>query len=132
MRRVPSTNTRLEQLVHQALQTGGVPYSIDHQGLPGKPDIILPQHHTAIFVHGCFWHGHSRCLKGRTLPARNRSFWTAKQTYNRANHRRVTTALRRMGWKVWVAWECQITNPRRLARLLARRLPGSRTLTNPC
>ncbi len=119
MRGVPSDNTRLEKLVRSVLHAEGFRFSLRRKELPGKPDVVLPRHHTVIFTHGCFWHGHSGCTKGRARPARNRTFWEQKIRYNRAKDRRVGAELRRRGWKVLVVWECQTKDPKRLARLFS-------------
>ena len=111
MRSVPSMNTRLEQRVRSALRGLGLRPSTRHPILPGKPDIVMQRSRGVIFVHGCFWHGHGRCKKGRTLPKRNQAFWKQKICYNRARDRRVVAKLRRVGWKVVVVWECQTRSP---------------------
>jgi DNA mismatch endonuclease (patch repair protein) len=75
--------------------------------LPGRPDLVFPKYKTAVFVHGCFWHRHSRC-RFATNPATNVKFWTAKFSENMARDRRVQTQLRREGWRILVVWECDI------------------------
>lgn len=122
MRSVPSTNTRLEKLVRRVLHGAGFRFSLRRQDLPGKPDIVLPKHDAVIFAHGCFWHGHSGCPKGRAQPVHNRKFWMQKIRYNRAKDRRVAAELRRQGWRILVVWECQTKDPKRLAQLLSHRL----------
>lgn len=124
MRGVPSANTRLEKLVRRVLHAAGFRFSLRRQDLPGKPDVVLPRHGAVIFVHGCFWHGHADCEKGRVRPARNPRFWEQKVRYNQAKDRRVAAQLRRQGWKVLVVWECQTKDPKRLAGFLCRRLQG--------
>ena len=127
MRGVPSANTRLEKLVRRVLHAAGFRFSLRRQNLPGKPDIVLPRHDAVIFAHGCFWHGHPGCPKGRARPVRNRKFWEQKIRYNRAKDRRVAVELRQRGWKVLVVWECQTKDRERLARLLGRRLGNPAT-----
>lgn len=121
MRSVPSTNTRLEQRVRSALRDAGFQVAARPPNLPGKPDVVLVRPRGVIFVHGCFWHGHGRCEKGRTLPKQNRAFWKQKIVYNRARDRHVAVKLRQMGWKVAVVWECQTRNPANLASRLSKR-----------
>ena len=82
--------------------------------LPGTPDFVLLRHRLAIFVHGCFWHAHS-CRRGQSMPTTRRAFWRRKKDTNVARDRRATTALRRLGYRVLVVWECKLTNPHRLA-----------------
>lgn len=132
MRGVPSANTRIEKLVRSVLHSQGFRFSLARRGLPGKPDIVLRRYHAVVFVHGCFWHGHRACSKGVSLPARNRSFWAEKLLYNKAKDQRVATELRQQGWKVIIVWECQTTDPKRLGRLLARKLRGNGVNSSPC
>jgi DNA mismatch endonuclease (patch repair protein) len=74
--------------------------------LPGSPDLANRTRRWAIFVHGCFWHRHTGCIR-TTTPKRNRPFWTAKFEANCARDRRVRAALRRLGFRTLVIWECQ-------------------------
>lgn len=73
--------------------------------LPGKPDIAIHALKIAIFVHGCFWHGHG-CKRGTRVPKTNTEYWTAKIARNRARDRRNAATLRRAGWTVVTLWEC--------------------------
>jgi DNA mismatch endonuclease (patch repair protein) len=94
--------------------------------LPGKPDIVLPGRKTVVFVHGCFWHGHT-CKRGARVPKANRDYWVAKIARNRARDRKHRTALKRAGWNVITVWECEIGREARLAARLLRALsPRSR------
>jgi DNA mismatch endonuclease, patch repair protein len=85
--------------------------------LPGNPDIVLPRHKKILLVHGCFWHGHKRCLKGRP-PKSNLDFWIPKLAANRMRDRVVVAKLRRLGWKVLVIWQCQLRRPETLRATL--------------
>jgi DNA mismatch endonuclease, patch repair protein len=78
---------------------------------PGKPDFCFHRIKTAVFVHGCFWHGHG-CRVGRP-PKSNAGYWKAKISANRRRDRRVLSALGRMGWRTAVVWECQLDNVKR-------------------
>jgi DNA mismatch endonuclease (patch repair protein) len=75
--------------------------------LPGKPDIVLPKYHAAIFINGCFWHGHEGC-KYATLPATNREFWETKIKGNIAHDKIVREQLSSLGWNVITVWQCQL------------------------
>jgi len=75
--------------------------------LPGKPDIVLPRRRAVVFVHGCFWHGHS-CPKGKR-PQSNGDFWNTKIEKNRARDRRVARELKDRDWRVFTVWECQLS-----------------------
>jgi DNA mismatch endonuclease (patch repair protein) len=106
MRRVKSVNTSAELRVRSLLHRLGYRFRLHGAGLPGKPDIVLSRHKLVIFVHGCFWHQH-RCKRGHRMPAQNRGYWEAKLARNVARFRKQRRALRHMGWRVIVVWECQ-------------------------
>ena len=118
MARVRSKNTEPEIAVRRALHARGYRFRLHRKDLPGKPDIVLPKHGLAILVHGCFWHGCSRCDRGRRLPKSNAPFWTAKLTANKERDRRTIAALEASGWTVAIFWECEIRAPRGLDVLL--------------
>src|SRR5712671_1022956 len=84
-------------------------------------DIVLPKYKTAIFVHGCFWHRHSGC-KNCTTPTNRRGWWLAKLNGNAARDKLHHAALRKLGWRVIVIWECEAECDKG-ARNLARHLP---------
>lgn len=116
MSAVRNRNTAPELFVRSALHRQGFRFRIHGRDLPGRPDIILPVYRTAVFVHGCFWHGHD-CPRGKR-PASNSEFWCAKITKNILRDRAATAALQAAGWKVEVIWECRIDSD--LARLTKR------------
>ena len=120
MARVRGKNTRPEKLVRSALFGAGFRFRLHVRKLPGNPDLIFPRYRTAVFVHGCFWHGHD-CPRGRR-PQTNRDFWNEKLDRNIARDRANQAALRKMGWKVFVVWACQLdTGTGRVRRYLTRR-----------
>jgi DNA mismatch endonuclease (patch repair protein) len=89
--------------------------------LPGSPDFVVARPRTAIFVHGCFWHGHD-CARGARVPKTNAAYWTAKIARNKARDRRTARALRALGYRVLTAWECRLKRPSRVEKRLARLL----------
>ncbi len=121
-----SIRTRLtepERNLGVALKEAGIRFRRNVKGIPGTPDFYLPDHATAVFVHGCFWHGHGACLKGRHRPKTNRRFWAAKLVENRRRDRRIARRLRAMGISVYTIWECEVKRtqlPARLRRRLAQ------------
>lgn len=84
----------------------GFRFRLHRRDLPGTPDIVFPRHRLAIFVHGCFWHGHAGCPRAK-LPGSNVEFWTLKIDRNRARDQTVLEALKAAGWRSEVIWECE-------------------------
>lgn len=107
MRAVKSENTKPEITLRKALFALGFRYRLNVKTLPGKPDLVFAKHHTVIFVHGCFWHGH-QCKRGKRVPKTNRAYWTEKIARNKARDRKNAAALRRLGWRVIIIWECKL------------------------
>ncbi len=106
MARVANKNTKPELRVRAALFAAGYRYRLHRKDLPGSPDIVLPRHRMAVFVHGCFWHGHA-CSKGRR-PASNIGFWNAKLDRNMVRDRQNQADLEAAGWHVITVWECAV------------------------
>ncbi len=106
---IRAKNTRPEIVVRKWLHAHGYRFRLHRKDLPGKPDIVLPRYHTAIFVHGCFWHRHEGC-KYTTIPATRTEWWMKKFQYNMAHDTRVLEELQNLGWNVLIIWECQIKN----------------------
>ena len=107
MRRVKAKDTGPELAVRKALTRLGLRYRLHRKDLPGCPDIVLPGRRLAIFVHGCFWHGHD-CARGARVPKQNRDYWLAKVARNRARDTQSQAALAAAGWRVETVWECEI------------------------
>ena len=107
MSRIRSENTKPEMLVRKFLHAQGFRYKLHDKKLPGKPDIVLPKYKTIIFVHGCFWHGHTNC-KYFVVPKTRTKWWMNKIAANKANDEKVVKALKKEGWKVITVWECRL------------------------
>lgn len=118
MRSVRSRNTGPELIVRRALHALGLRFRLHKRELPGKPDIVLARHRTAIFVHGCFWHGHE-CSKGR-LPKSRIAFWTDKIERNRKRDAESVTSLHSAGWRVLTVWQCETKDVSKLSRRLRK------------
>ena len=97
-------DTKPERIVRSGLHRRGFRFRLDDRRLPGRPDIVLARRRTAIFVHGCFWHGHD-CPLFR-LPKTRPDFWAAKIEGNRARDVAAAAALRIAAWRVLTVWEC--------------------------
>lgn len=97
-----TTENRLASLLRKAGLSGWR----RHRPLPGRPDFVWPKAKIAVFVDGCFWHGHD-CGKNVT-PKTNAEAWRTKITRNKARDRETRSILRRQGWTVLRIWECQL------------------------
>lgn len=116
-----SKDTKPEMLVRRALHRLGYRFRLHRRDLPGKPDIVLPRHRTAIMVHGCFWHQHESCRDAR-MPRTRQDYWTEKFRRNRERDGQAVAALTALGWRVAIIWECEARSAgleKELAALLA-------------
>ena len=130
MSHIRSRDTKPELKVRRWLWRHGYRYRLNVKSVPGKPDIVMRRYRTAIFVNGCFWHGHnvalpqvkneklkvkneevenSTCCK---IPQTNREFWVGKIERNKRRDERNYEVLQENGWHVIVVWECQLTAKR--------------------
>jgi DNA mismatch endonuclease (patch repair protein) len=107
MRRVRGKDTAPEITVRKLLTRMGLRYRLHRADLPGKPDIVMPGRNLAIFVHGCFWHGHD-CARGARVPKANREYWESKIGRNRERDIAHRAALEAVGWRVLALWECEL------------------------
>lgn len=106
MRAVKSKDTTPELVVRRLVHGLGYRYRLHRKGLPGKPDLVLPARRKAIFVNGCFWHGHD-CARGARQPVENADYWKAKIGRNVERDLASVAALQAAGWQVMVVWECE-------------------------
>lgn len=107
MSKISNKNTKPEILVRKYLFANGFRFRINDKRFPGKPDILLPKYKAAIFVNGCFWHGHENC-KAATLPTSNTDYWANKITSNMERDKKVHAQLEQMGYRVFIIWQCQL------------------------
>ncbi len=107
MRRVPSKGSSAELVVRRALTAMGLRYRLHRKDLPGSPDVVFAGRKLALFVHGCFWHGHD-CKRGAREPKTNADYWRNKIARNRARDERVQAELAGLGWRAEVIWECEL------------------------
>lgn len=114
MAAIRSKDTKPELIVRRYLWKRGYRYRKNVRGLPGTPDIVLRKYRVAIFVHGCFWHGHG----DTKMPSTNSEFWRYKITRNKERDNRAKQRLKEMGWNVMTVWECQLRPANRAATLL--------------
>jgi DNA mismatch endonuclease (patch repair protein) len=107
MRRIRSKDTKPERALRSLLHGAGYRFRVHRKSLPGSPDIVFPGRRKVIFVHGCFWHQHSRCGAG-IVPATRREYWVPKLKRNQDRDRRAKLDLARLGWTSLTVWECEI------------------------
>ena len=107
MSRVRNQGTAAERFVRNAVWTSGFRYRLNVRKLPGIPDLVLRRYNTVVLVQGCFWHGHD-CRKGQGRPTTNADFWNQKLDGNLARDAANQAGLRKLGWTVFVVWECRL------------------------
>ena len=116
MSRIRGKNTGPEKYVRKELRKKGFNFTLHKKNLPGKPDIVLKKYKSIINVNGCFWHHHN-C--GRyNIPKNNRKFWLNKFKKNKERDEINTGKLRKLGWKVYIIWECKIKSINNLIKKL--------------
>lgn len=120
MSKIGPRDTKPELAVRSLLHRLGYRFRLHRKDLPGTPDLVLPRHGVAIFVHGCFWHGHS--CKIDKMPKSRTDYWGPKIEANKARDARKTRQLRKLGWRVLSIWECELKQPERLAKRLSARI----------
>ena len=110
MARVRGKDTSPELKVRRMLWAMGLRYRLHRRDLPGAPDIVLASRRLAVFVHGCFWHGHD-CARGARVPKQNRDYWTGKIGRNRTRDAANLATLESKGWTALIVWECELKDP---------------------
>lgn len=118
MSRVKNKDTKPEVRVRSMLHQMGYRFRLHLRDLPGAPDIVLPRHRKAVFVHGCFWHSHD-CPRGKR-PSTRTEFWNAKLDRNVERDRTNRESLENQGWQVLTVWECELKDPDAVREKLRR------------
>lgn len=119
MRAIKSRDTSPELMVRGLVYPIAPGYRLHRPEIPGKPDIAYVGLKRAIFVHGCFWHGH-KCVRGARIPKTNKDYWVKKIARNRERDLRNKSRLRRLGWRSITIWECELKSEVRVKRRLLR------------
>ena len=117
MQSVGQRNTGPEVTLRKELHRLGYRFRLHRRDLPVRPDLVFPSRNKAVFVHGCFWHGHD-CAKGR-LPKSRPEFWVPKIEGNKARDARAIEKLEELGWATHVVWQCELKNPERAVKEVA-------------
>ena len=123
MQSVRRQNTAPETLLCHLLREPSVRFHKHPTSLPGRPDLYIRSANIVAFVHGCFWHGHNKCNKGKLLSKTNAEYWKLRIARNKQRDRRVTRQLRQRGLRVYTIWECELKTrrlPNRLLRALSK------------
>ena len=107
MSQIKGKNTKPEILVRKFLFSQGYRYRLHDRRLPGKPDIVLPKHKAIVFVHGCFWHGHTNC-KYFVVPKTRTDWWMNKISRNKVVDKENKKKLTALGWRVIEVFECEL------------------------
>lgn len=121
MQSIRKTNSKPELHVRSALHRLGYRFRLHRRDLPGVPDVVLPRHRTVVLVHGCFWHQHD-CRLGRKQPSTNQGYWLPKLRRNVQRDRVQAMALRNVGWRVVIIWECETKPLSSLASIVVARM----------
>ena len=119
MQAVKSKDTAPELTVRRLAHGMGYRYRLHRKDLPGKPDMVFPGCRKVIFIHSCFWHGHE-CRRGNRIPEGNRDYWLKKIARNKERDQAAATALKALGWKVRIFWECEIKDQDMVVKNLQR------------
>ena len=114
-----SRDTRPEILVRKLLTARSVRYRLQRRDLPGRPDVYIPRLRLAVFVNGCFWHGHD-CPRGRR-PSTNVEFWSEKIARNVERDAAAQQALSDRGIEACILWTCRTPDFVRVADNVADR-----------
>lgn len=118
MQAVKTENTGPEWEVRRLLHRLGYRYRLHPKSLPGRPDIVFPSRKIAIFVHGCFWHGHG-CSKGK-LPKSRLEYWGPKLKANQQRDASKAAELRALGWRTLTIWQCELKDAKKLTPKLVK------------
>ncbi len=131
MKAVGQKDTKPELMVRRLLLQLGVRYRVRNRDLPGSPDVANRKRRWAVFVNGCFWHGHKNCRKtkagrGIRVPRQNSQFWQTKLVDNRHRDARNCRDLRKLGYRTVVVWECELYDGAKVKRRLRKVVRGER------
>ena len=107
MAKIRFKDTKPEKVIRSLVHRIGYRFRLHRSDLPGKPDLVFPGRKKVIFVHGCFWHGHT-CKRGGRQPKSNVEYWSAKIGKNRKRDSEHRKAYKKIGWQGLTIWECQI------------------------
>jgi len=108
-----------ELFIRKLIYSLGYRYCLHRKDLPGCPDLVFPKRKKVIFINGCFWHRHT-CKKGRSIPVNRKKFWQQKFKRTIERDKCNYKALKKLGWKILVVWECQTKKPEKLINKISK------------
>jgi len=124
MGHIRGKNTKPELIVRSILHRAGYRFRLHRKNLPGKPDIVLPKYKLVVFVNGCYWHRHTDCKRGSSMPSTNVKFWQEKFRRTQQRDKNNEDNLCALGWQVVTIWQCELTKPEAiLNKITAALLP---------
>jgi len=124
MSRIRGENTKPEIIVRSLLHRNGYRFRLHKKDLPGKPDIVLPKHKIVVLVNGCFWHQHKNCSNSN-IPKTNTKFWRDKLKKNVLRDIEKKAELRKLGWRIYTVWECQLIDLEKIEKKLKIFIEGT-------
>jgi len=127
MASVKEKDTGPEITIRKFLFSEGYRFTLYEKDLPGKPDIVFTKRKKIILVNGCFWHGHN-CKRGKRVPKTNIDYWRKKINSNVQRDKKTISKLGKLGWRVKVVWECEISKKKFISDLKQFLGPPKRTL----
>lgn len=116
MSQIRSKNTSIEKQVRSFFFNKGLRYRLYDKKLPGKPDLYFKKYNAVVFINGCFWHRHKNC-KRSTMPKTNTEYWLDKFKKNVARDKENIKKLKKLGFRIYIIWECQVHNKKMLDSL---------------
>jgi DNA mismatch endonuclease, patch repair protein len=119
MRQIKSKGMKPELIVRSMVHRMGYRYRLHSRDLPGKPDLAFRTRKKIIEVRGCFWHQHEGCPEAH-LPKSRTHYWRPKLARNKQRDKENCKRLLELGWRVFVVWECETENTKRLSTTLRK------------
>ena len=111
----------------EIFKTNGITGWRRHYSVIGHPDFVFLNHRIAVFVDGCFWHGHD-CRN--TRPSENAEYWEKKRFRNIAHDIEITKRFEQRDWTVIRIWECELKMKNR--EVLVKKLKAILYSSNHC
>lgn len=127
MQRVRSTGSAVELRVRRTAHSLGLRFRLHRRDLPGTPDLTFASRRIAVFIHGCFWHGHN-CPRGAREPQTNRTYWRAKIARNRDRDASAVSRIEDLGWTAVTIWECEAGTVEEAMNLIQSRILNLKAL----